>query len=515
LADKADNAGTGSSQVEPGNHLDIATSTGRRGGEFSGSPGADNHSAAPIRPPDTPSIEEPAPPPPAGVLGLPRRGWRGTRRFFWAVIPKSSTLRGRGLQLLVASRFMSESSQQMITYAALIAIGASSSLKASMVMVATLLPQAMFGLVGGAIADWFPRRLALMVGYSLQAAICFSLPFVVGDTLFGVLGLIFLVYAVAQVSAPAEASIVPQVVEESQLVSANSWISFAVVAGSVFGTVIVAPILVKLLDIKPVFVFAGILFTLAALRLVALRIGKPKTVDPLKLERQADFATVFRWLRDHRQAFLMLSLGVLAGAANFAMVMLAPRYTVEVLDVEDPSNAVYIFWTSGFGLLLGLLLGPGLVRALGAWTTAVGGFVLITVSLFFLGIIDGSVDLMNSISLIGVYKLGFLPVSDRLAGASLLALPLGFGITIATLSAQTFLNATVPENMQGRVFSIYLVLRNGSAVLPLLAMGLVAEVTGVQVVTALAPFLLLGLAIYAARLHSRWSQRQDAPLATA
>jgi MFS-type transporter involved in bile tolerance (Atg22 family) len=102
-----------------------------------------------------------------------------------------------------------------------------------------------------------------------------------------------------------------------------------------------------------------------------------------------------------------------------------------------------------------------------------------------------------------------------LAGASLLALPLGFGITIATLAAQTFLNATVPEQMQGRVFSIYLVLRNGSAVLPLLAMGLVAEVTGVQVVTALAPFLLLGLAIYAARLHSRWSQRPEAPPAPA
>jgi hypothetical protein len=42
-------------------------------------------------------------------------------------------------------------------------------------------------------------------------------------------------------------------------------------------------------------------------------------------------------------------------------------------------------------------------------------------------------------------------------------------------------------------------------------MGLVAEVTGVQPVTALAPFLLLGLAIYAARLHTRWSRSLQAP----
>ena len=99
--------------------------------------------------------------------------------------------------------------------------------------------------------------------------------------------------------------------------------------------------------------------------------------------------------------------------------------------------------------------------------------------------------------------MGFLPVSDRLAGASILALPLGFGITIATLAAQTYLNANVPEQMQGRVFGNYLVLRNGSAIVPLLAMGLVAEATGVQPVTALAPFILLALAVYAAHMHTR------------
>jgi MFS family permease len=440
------------------------------------------------------------------MLGVPTRGWRSTRRLFWAVLPNSSPLRSRRLQLLVSSRFLSESSQQMLTYAALIALGSQSSFKAALVMIATLLPQTIFGLAGGAVADWLPKRVALMLGYAAQAAICFALPFVLGDSLFGVLGLVFLVFAVAQISAPAEASIVPLVVEERQLVSANSWISFAVVAGSVVGTVIFAPILVKVFDVRPVFVLSGIFFCLAMVRLFALSINRPKP-DPLNVDRQqpSDFSVVFDWLRQHRMPFLMLSLGVLAGAANFAMVMLAPRYTAEVLDA-DPTNAVYIFWTSGLGLFAGLFVGPYIIRALGAWNTAVFGFFLITVSLFMLGIIDVTVDLLNWLGLIDIYKLGFLPISDRLAAASIMAFPLGFGITIATLAAQTYLNATVPESLQGRVFSIYLVLRNGSAILPLLMMGVIAEVTGVQPVTALAPFLLLGLAIYAARLHTRWSR---------
>jgi MFS family permease len=399
----------------------------------------------------------------------------------------------------------------MLTYAALIALGSQSSFKAALVMIASLLPQTMFGLAGGAVADWLPKRIALMIGYAAQAAICFALPFVLGDSLFGVLGLVFLVFAVAQISAPAEASIVPLVVEEKQLVSANSWISFAVVAGSVVGTVIFAPILVKLFEVKPVFVLSGFFFCLAMVRLFALSIGRPK-VDPLTVEKaqRPDFSAVFRWLGENRVPFLMLSLGVLAGAANFAMVMLAPRYTAEVLDA-DPTNAVYIFWTSGLGLFSGLLIGPYIIRGIGAWNTAVLGFFLITISLFLLGIIDTTVNLLNTVGLIDAYKLGFLPISDRLAAASIMAAPLGFGITIATLAAQTYLNATVPESLQGRVFSIYLVLRNGSAILPLLLMGLVAEVTGVQPVTALAPFLLLFLAIYAARLHTRWSRSIQAP----
>lgn len=461
--------------------------------------------SSPLPPPDS----EPAPPRPAGVIGLPRRGWQTVRRFFWAVVPKSSTFRGRGLQTLVSSRFMSESSQQMLTYAALIALGAESSLKAALVMIATVLPQAMFGLLGGAVADWLPKRVALIIGYLAQATMCFSLPFVLGDSLFGVLGLIFLVYAVSQISAPAEAAVVPLIVDPPQYASANSWLSLSVVAGAVFGTVLVAPILVKLFDVRPVFFVAGALFTGAALRLLTLRMGPKPSANPLSTERDPTFGDVFHWLRTNRVPFLMLSLGVLAGAANFAMVMLAPRYTAEVLN-NDPTNAVYIFWTSGLGLFIGLLVGPYLIRYLDAWKTAVFGFVLITASLFLLGVIDPIVDLLSALRVLSVYRLGFLPIGDRLAAASLLALPLGFGITVATLAAQTYLNATVPEKLQGRVFSIYLVLRNGSAVLPLLMMGLIAEVTGVQPVTALAPFLLLALALYAARMHARW-QRSSEP----
>ncbi|MPZ22649.1 MAG: MFS transporter, partial [Dehalococcoidia bacterium] len=460
------------------------------------------------RPPDDPQVEEPAPPPPVGVLGVPRRGWSTLKRGFWAVIPQRSILRERPLQLLVGSRFLTESSQQMLTYAALIALGAESSLIAALIMIATVAPQAMFGLFGGVIADSIPKRLALMLGYGAQAAMCLSVPFLLGDSLLGVLGLIFLVYAVSQISAPAENAIVPLVVDQRSYTAANSWINFSITAGSVFGTVAVAPILVKLFDVRPVFVVAAVFFAIGALRLLALRTPRKQVADPLKLDRQADFRYVFGWLGANRQAYLMLSLGVLAGAANFAMVMLAPRYTAEVLD-NDPTNAVYIFWTSGLGLILGLVVGSPIIGVLGSWNSAVFGFGLITASLFLLGVIDVTVTLLDPTGLLTAYKLGFLPITDRMAAAALMALPLGFGITVAGLAAQSYLNQAVPESLQGRVFSVYLVLRNGSAIIPLLAMGLIAEITGVQVVTALAPFLLLGLAIYAARLHARWSRSLD------
>jgi hypothetical protein len=108
-------------------------------------------------------------------------------RLFFFYLPESSMLRRFRFQLVVVSRFLSEIGQEGVFYGSLVTVAADgSAAQASLIGIAKVLPGATLGLVGGAVADALPRRVALGVGYILQAVFCVVLPIVFG-TGFGVL----------------------------------------------------------------------------------------------------------------------------------------------------------------------------------------------------------------------------------------------------------------------------------------------------------------------------------------
>ncbi|MEE8338242.1 MAG: hypothetical protein V3R95_09275, partial [Dehalococcoidia bacterium] len=61
-----------------------------------------------------------------------------------------------------------------------------------------------------------------------------------------------------------------------------------------------------------------------------------------------------------------------------------------------------------------------------------------------------------------------------------------------------------PLGIQGRTFALLGVMKDGLAIVPLLVLGVVAGVTGVRPVIAVAPLFLLALAIGVDRLAARW-----------
>jgi MFS-type transporter involved in bile tolerance (Atg22 family) len=85
-------------------------------------------------------------------------------------------------------------------------------------------------------------------------------------------------------------------------------------------------------------------------------------------------------------------------------------------------------------------------------------------------------------------------LSARLRTASLLAVPLGFGVALANTAVQTYLNRRVPHAMQGRVFALKSMVKHQTAIVPLLSLGAAAEAFGTETVLVAAPFVLLAAA---------------------
>ena len=72
---------------------------------------------------------------------------------------------------LMVSRFLSEAGQQALTYGVLISVvrGGGNALDAALVGIAGLLPPALLGMHGGAVADALPKRLALAFAYNVPS----------------------------------------------------------------------------------------------------------------------------------------------------------------------------------------------------------------------------------------------------------------------------------------------------------------------------------------------------------
>lgn len=449
-----------------------------------------------------PPREEPRRPPAGSPRAMYRRatsaidrGQTRVFRFFWIFLPDTSPSRDWRFQHVMASRFLSDAAQQSLAYGAIVAVvrDGGSAFSAALVGIAALIPPATIGLAGGVISDALPKKMALAIGYFIQAALCFTVPTVLGTGISDVMFLIICVHAIGQISGPAESSVVPLVASREQMASANSLLHFSSAAGTAFGTALLAPLLVRVLGVEPVMYLAGALLLLAASRITELPPSNERV-------RQIDWdnsgigwGTALRWLLDNRAVATMILVAVLSGVSNTILQTLAPRYVQSAIGV-DPADSVYVFAPSSLGMLAAMAFGPPLIRVIGERVTALLGFALTATALFLLGTLDYASDLVRPVNFLRHLSLIGIDIGDRLATAGFLAIPIGFGVTIVAMAVQTYINRRVPLSHQGRVFAMQSALKNGAAIAPLLTLGAIATVVGVEPILAVMPFVLVALA---------------------
>jgi MFS family permease len=440
--------------------------------------------------------------------GIVDRGQHEAFRFLWLFLPAPAIARRPRFQQLLASVFLADAARDGLRYGALIAVASNggSALDAALVGVASLVPPTLLGLYGGAVADALPKRIALGAIYVLDAAACFIIPVWFGTGLGAIIMLIFAVNVFGQVSGPTEQSFAPLVASDEELATANSLSSLASNLGTVFGTALMAPILVRVAGVRAVFYVAGILLFLASGRILNVRSRRDQ--QKVRWRRpDVNIGVTVRWLVDQPAVATMIVVGVLAGTANVVLQTLAPRYVQTVLGV-DPADAVYVFAPSSFGLALALFAAPKLIRLRGERQVAILGFVATAISLGLLGLVKQDlatfIDPVNPLRAAGIVG---IHLGGPLRTASFLVLPLGFGIALTTMSVQTYINRRVPLAYQGRAFALQSTLKNGSSIIPLLTFGVLATIFGVDTMLIFSPVLLLGVAVALVRLSEYFGGR--------
>lgn len=428
------------------------------------------------------------------------------RQALWRRVPRGSLFRRVRFQHYFASTFLADGAREAVRYAALVATVASGAapLQSAILGSVALVPPTLFGLLGGVVADSLTRRTALALIYFLQALACILVPSLFGTGFAQVVLLIFTLNVLGQVSGPAEQALAPIVAPESQLASANSLFGLSSNAGTLFGTGLLAPVVVITFGLRTVFVIAGVMLLFAAQRVLGARGTAPVSQRLARRPPLGREGEVRRWLVREPAVASMVGLAVLSGVASVVLQVLAPQYVVDVIGVNAES-AVYVFAPSTFGVILALGAAPFLIRVAGERRCAMAALLLTASTLVALGFVRNSlaafVDPINPLRGLGVVGLG---LGAKLRTAGLLAFPLGFGVSLTTTSVQTYINRRTPVELQGRVFAVLSTLKNGAAIVPLLTLGGIASLVGVADVLVVSPAVLVAVGVVLLLLAGRY-----------
>ncbi len=414
---------------------------------------------------------------------------------------------------LLESRVLGQTAYNAMLYALLILVveDTDSSVKSTMLVVAFTLPSIILGIPAGAVADALPKRFTLTLGYLLRAAIAAALIWY-RDDLFYIYVLAMASSSVVQFLSPAESATVPTVVRQDQLSAANSLMLFAMMLGQIAGLVVIAPFLIKLGSTEAVFVVSAALFMGATYVVGWMASGFTHEEDVRRPSMGIVEATRegFRILRTNRHAYLAIVYLTTATALTKVLVVLLPKYTRDVLDIAT-EDTVFVAAPAAIGAAAGLALAPPLIRLAGSWRVVAFGFAVFVLGMMGMGFVVYVRDFIQSNLDFGIsFVEEEVGVSSVITVTMLLAMPLGFAFSLVSVAARVVMNEQAPPDAQGRVFAVQGALGDFLSLLPLLLVGVIADVVGVRA-TLLASAVSAAAAAGFLTFSRRFGPRGDPP----
>ena len=317
-------------------------------------------------------------------------------------------------------------------------------------MLAFGIPSVLFGSIAGVFVDRWDRKFILIISDFLRGAILLLPIFGIGNSLWGLFGLAFLVYSITQFFAPAESASIPELVPERDLLSANSLFLTTWMLSHVIGFGLGAPI-VQFLGDRGALIVATSLYLLSGIAVSLSPIRGHGHKHRVKIGPVIDdLLAGFRYILQNGTVGTSLFKMFMAATGIAVVSVLALGYAKDVLQIGE-RNFGYLIIAAGIGMFVGMLLIPTFVKLLRR-----GG--LVVVSFFVTGIL-----------------LWWLTIFTNVFPALTIIFGLGVANIFITATLQTILQEKVPQYVRGRVFGAQNMLINSAFTLPPYLFALLAD----------------------------------------
>jgi MFS family permease len=415
--------------------------------------------------------------------------------------PELSIWRNREFLLLWLAQAISQTAQNAIWFGIVVLVQrrSNSSTQLSLAVLTLIIPSVIFGVLAGVYVDRWDKRVVLIATNLIRGCIAFSY------ALFGpvpslTLGLLFVINflfsTVGQFFAPAETAMIPTVVPRAKLLQANSLFHLTFTASQLIGLVVLGPLLVKLGGVDVLFMSMAAVIVLCGALVWPLPSSRGEHDPQLPSTGKEAIRGVWHDVQDighfvlrDRVVGLAMVQWTIGAILGLVVATLVPGFAERLLRVRA-EDAVFVMAPAGIGMVVGTAL-------LNRWGDRFEKHFLTNVGLFSvavcLGLTGGVAYLVDVLTdrdppLTALAGLG--EVSMVVPAVMGLALVAGFGFVAIIVPTQTFLQERAPVELRGRVFAVQLMLSNFASIVPLLLLGGLADVIGVD-----TTLMLIGVAI--------------------
>jgi MFS family permease len=348
-----------------------------------------------------------------------------------------------------------------------------SPLATAFVFLSAALPNLFLSPFAGTFVDRWDKREVLVVSDILRAAVILLIPLAAVTNILLVYPLSFLVTAISVFFRPARIAILPQIVEDDELITANAALWLGETIADVVGYALAGLLVAGLATALPLAFWLDSATYLASALLLATLVVRPAEKAEVAEDEEAigffgEMKAGWDFLR-HETVLLANTIQATVGQFTLGiLIALTVIYATDVFGNEPVGpTAVWGFIETGIGL--GNLVGGFIIGLIGA-KLAKGRMVIAGYALWGL--------------MVFVFA-----ITDNLWLA--LGMAVGQGITnmIFVIPSQTLFQQRTPAELMGRVVGFRFSLVFGSMAIAMGVGGLLAQV--LPVTTVIAAFGLL------------------------
>ncbi len=374
-----------------------------------------------------------------------------------------------------------------VALAALVYGTTNSAIAGALTFVAATLPNLLFGPLAGVLVDRWDQKRVLIASDLLRAGIVLLIPAGVSVNVVLAYPLVFLLTTVSIFFRPARTAVIPRVVHDDELVTANSATWLSETLADVVGYPVAGLFVAFLGTALPLaFWLDSVSYVASALLVVAVVIPpvvrSAASADPIPglAGIRADLWAGWRFLRGEPVLLANTLQAVAAQLTVGATIALMPLYAKVVLRLGSLDwTTAYAFIETAIGL--GNLLGGFVIGLLGA-RIAKGRMVIWGYAVYGLAVVG--LGLTNNVPL----ALG-------------MAFAMGISNMVFIIPTQTLFQERTPGDMIGRVIGFRFSAVFGAMTFAMAASGILGDAAGVGPV--LVVFGVITLAAGLAGLASR------------